>query len=228
MIRADLASVPERRESLERTVRSLLPQVDRVGVYLNGYEDVPDCLADPRVDVARSQEHGDRGDTGKFWWSGSAELQLCCDDDLEYPPDYVERLVEGLRRHAGAACSFHGHLLRPPFNSISRARTYHCLRRVDGDHQVHVAGTGVIGFCHDAISISPADFEHPNMADIWFACAAQRQRVRLFALAHEAGWLKHTAHERTIWSESKARTGSAMDTLERKAYVVRSTRWRLP
>ena len=115
MIRASLASIPERERSLQQTVASLLPQVDRLGVYLNGYDSVPDFLHDPRIDVARSEETGDRGDAGKFFWSdaGDFDYHLACDDDLLYPPDFAATMVAACDRHGRRALvGLHGALMR--------------------------------------------------------------------------------------------------------------------
>ena len=130
MIRASLASIPERERSLRQTVASLLPQIDRLGVYLNGYGSVPDFLHDPRIDVARSQEHGDRGDAGKMFWTdaGDFDYYLACDDDIIYPPDYAERMVAAIEQYGRRALvGCHGALLRhnPEDYYGSRGRVYH-------------------------------------------------------------------------------------------------------
>ena len=62
-----VASVPERREALRQAMQSMLPQVDRMFVFLNDYPDVPDYLIHPNIEVFRSQEHGVRGAGGKFY-----------------------------------------------------------------------------------------------------------------------------------------------------------------
>ncbi|MDP3908840.1 MAG: glycosyltransferase family A protein, partial [Gemmatimonadales bacterium] len=65
---ACMATIPGRVDILPGVVASLVDQVDMLCVYLNGPDDVPECLQRPDVVVVRSQEHGDRGDAGKFWW----------------------------------------------------------------------------------------------------------------------------------------------------------------
>ena len=114
MIRASLASIPARRDSLRRVVESLLPQVDRLGVYLNGYGDVPEFLADDRIDVARSEDHGDLGDAGKMFWAAEpgVDYHLACDDDILYPADYVARMVAEVDRYGRRALvGCHGALM---------------------------------------------------------------------------------------------------------------------
>jgi FkbM family methyltransferase len=233
MIRASLASVPSRRESLRRTVASLLPQVDRVGVYLNGYNGVPKFLEHERIDVARSQDHGDRGDAGKFYWSdaGDFDYHLTCDDDLIYPQDWAKTLVAGVERHGRrAAVGTHGALLKPgarDYHGSVKAR-YHCLKDVLREHPVHVLGTGVACW-HSSLDIGPRVFRHPNMADIWLAEWAQREGVPLIVLPHKAGWLRlQKTPADSIWQASRYSQGGPMDTSALQAGVVAGTDWRLP
>ena len=48
MITAQIASIPDRVETLKRTVNSLINQVDLLFVALNNYEEVPDFLTNNR------------------------------------------------------------------------------------------------------------------------------------------------------------------------------------
>lgn len=232
MIRASLASIPEHERSLQQTVASLLPQVDRLGVYLNGYDSVPDFLHDPRIDVARSHEHGDRGDAGKMFWTdaGDFDYYFSCDDDLIYPPDYAERMVAAVEqygRHALVGC--HGALMRPhPADYYhSRARVYHCLGSVDETHSVHVIGTGAVAW-HHSLGVSSDIFRAPNMGDIWLSAWANERNIPRIVIPHAKGWLREsegTGHE-TIWDASSKHTGGPMDTSELQGRIARETPWR--
>ncbi len=190
---ASLASIPRRERGLEAVVGALLPQVDGLGVYLNGYDHVPSVLeADERIDIARSQDHGDRGDAGKFHWAGAqAGYHLVCDDDLHYPPDYVTRLIDGIERHGRrAVVGFHGHVMHDNLTDYHRSRRLlHFSRALRADTPVHILGTGACGYHAAALKIAPSDFAEPNMADVWLGLLGQRQGVPFVCLAHEDDWL---------------------------------------
>jgi hypothetical protein len=231
---ASLASIPSRVEALRQVVASLLPQVDRLRVYLNSYLEVPAFLVHHRVEVARSQDHGDRGDAGKFFWAGRdiGSWQLHCDDDLVYPPDWTRTLVECCERYGRrAAISAHGAVLGSPIVSYYRSRTqYHCLRSVAGDTPVHVLGTGALCYHSSTMALTPSDFHAPNMADIWFALAAQRQQVPCVVLAHQEGWLRDLpeTRERSIHRHSTCHSGLSGDTGDRQTEAVKSwSPWRV-
>jgi len=230
MIQASLASIPVRIESLKRTVRSLLPQVDKLGVYLNGYTGVPKFLrGDPRIDVARSQTHGDRGDAGKFFWAGAQDYDyhLTCDDDLVYPPDFAKRMVDGVERHRRLALiGLHGAMLRrnPEDYHGSRSKVYHCLGTVEGDRTVHVLGTGAMAW-HRSLGVPQDIFECPNMADLWLARWANGRGVPRIVLSHRKGWVRSTTQGDTIWSASRRKQGGPMDTSAMQARIARETAW---
>jgi len=189
---ASLATIPRRERGLARVVDALLPQVDGLGVYLNGYERVPAFLEREGIVVARSEEHGVRGDAGKFFWAGRGQgYRLVCDDDIRYPEDYADRLVEGIERHGRrAVVGFHGCLLPAVVDDYHASRRLlHLSRALPQDVAVHVLGTGVAGYHVSALPLTPGDFPVPNMADIWLALVGQRRRVPFVCLRRSGGWL---------------------------------------
>lgn len=188
-VMATLASVPRRVELLERTVESLLPQVDELGVFLNDYTEVPRFLEHPRVTVARSQNHEDRGDAGKFFWAPERGYHLTCDDDLIYPPDYVREMIAAIEHYKREALvSFHGSQVRTDF---ATRQIFHCKRGLPKDVRVHLPGTGVFGYHVDAPIRFPFEsFETANMADVWVGLAAKRAGVPVIARRHGGGWIQ--------------------------------------
>jgi FkbM family methyltransferase len=210
---ASLASVPVRERGLQQVVAALLPQVDFLGVFLNDYPRVPRFLEDERIVVAQSQEHGVRGDAGKFFWAGTTRgYHLVGDDDLRYPSDYVERLVAGIERHGRrAVVGFHGGVLHDQVDDYyASRRLLHFSQPLAADTPVHVLGTGVAGYHVSAIGLRAADFETPNMADIWLALVGQRRAVPFVCLRRSAGWLTELPglHAGSIYVRDRARNGA--------------------
>ncbi len=230
---ASLATIPRREHGLRHVVERLLPQVDRLGVFLNGHERVPAFLDHDEIDVARSQEHGDRGDAGKFFWAGSTSgYQLVCDDDLDYPDGYVTRLLEGIERHGRrAVVGFHGCLLHDEVTDYHRSRrTLHFTRGLASDTAVHVLGTGVAGYHASAIAVRPSDFASANMADVWLALLGQRQRVPFVCLAHDPEWLRDQPgfREDSLYTRAMRRPRAAGGGPGRETLAVREHRgWAL-
>ena len=121
-----MASIPERVASLEHSVESVIDQVDTLHVYLNNYLTVPTFLLADTIVVHRSQDHGDLGDTGKFFASSKARgMFFTLDDDISYPTDYVAIMRSKLEFYGykHAVC-VHGSILpERPIDSYLQDRT---------------------------------------------------------------------------------------------------------
>lgn len=189
---ASLASIPSRVGQLELVVSSLLPQVELVCVYLNGHQQVPGFLKRAGVLVERSQDSGNRGDAGKFFWAEDPMgYCLVCDDDLSYPKDYAYRMVAAIERYGRqAVVGVHGVTLDAKVDSyFSSRRVKHFARKLDADCPVHLLGTGTVGYHPSTVRVRCDDFERPNMADVWFGLLCQQQRVPRVAIARRERWL---------------------------------------
>lgn len=190
---AGMASFPPREENLRQAVASILPQVDRLYVYLNDYASVPEFLQHPRIIVGRSQQHGDLQDNGKVFFLKAMPkgYRFTLDDDIAYPPDYVERMVQRLwlyNHHV--AVGVHGAVLAQPMERFFQGRDVRVFwEGYDTDKTVNVLGTGTLAWHSDALKLQLADFPSQGMADVWFAIAAKQQAVPLVCLARPKDWL---------------------------------------
>jgi hypothetical protein len=203
-IEASLASIPSRAGNLPRVIGSLFSQVDVVLVYLNGYPKAPDCVKQRRVEYAMSQDHGDRGDAGKFFWSDKGEgYQLTCDDDLLYPKGYAAHLVSYVNKlGCKAAVGLHGIIIDSKMVSFYRIGRSNHWRMPDNQiRQANVLGTGVLAYHSSTLEVKPSDFELPNMADIWFALLCQRQFVPCATAPRSRDWLKMLPTPFTIYDK---------------------------
>jgi glycosyltransferase involved in cell wall biosynthesis len=215
-VTASLASFPARRALLEQTIDSILPQVDFLNVYLNGYEDTPRFLRSPKIHVIHSREYGDLRDNGKFFFLDSVPwgYHFTIDDDIIYPQDYVQKMVlkiEQYDRKAIVGC--HGVVFATPFVEYMKSReVFHFKRSLASDQLVNLLGTGTTAYHVGAINLSREDFREVGMADLWFAVAAKRQKVPMIAIERPNAWLVPLceADESSLYSE--ALNGSQLQT----------------
>lgn len=166
-----MATLRERGALFAKAVASLQGQVDELHVAF---------------------EH-ERGDAGKFAMPRPERaFVLTVDDDIIYPPDYAQKLVDALeRRDRRAAVAIHGSVLAPTITSYYADRSvYRCTDGLREDVPCHVLGTGTLAY-YTGVYAGPTieDFRVKNMADIWFAVHAKRAGVRRYAIARAAGWL---------------------------------------
>lgn len=203
---AGVATIPSREATFRRMLASIADQVDQLHVYLSGYVGYLTGL--PGYDCCHQHKlTGDPyGDAGKFIGlddaygfdrKGSQEpgYYLTLDDDLLYPPNYVETIVKGIEHYGRkVVVSFHGRNFGHfPIQSYYRSavRRYYCLRRVAQGVVIQVPGTGCLGFHTSTMKLSMEDFPSKNMADVHMAVALRRQGTRAICLKHAAGWIEH-------------------------------------
>ena len=181
-----MASIPEREECLKIAIPAILLQADRAKVYLNNYEAIPAFLNDPKIEVARSQDHGDLKDNGKFFWlSGTEGYCFILDDDVLISPDYVERMIEKIEGHE-RRCVIANHGSRficQPIGNYFNKKSRRIYGNIDKDSYVHAVGTGSIAFHRSTIEFGLTDCIIPEMTDVWFSLAAKRQGVPIIVIA---------------------------------------------
>ena len=217
---AGMATVGGNEDALRGAVVSLLPQVDRLYVWVNKAERVPAFLSDyPKVVTFLDRDGSRYGDAGKFWGLQNEHdvVYIACDDDILYPPDFVARMIEHLADIEGrGAVGVHGALLLQPgrgYYADGSRSVFHFSQALARRRRVNVVATQACVF-HDA-HVRPAmdAFERPNMADIWFARHLQRAELPAYVVPRPLGWLRSLEVTRpSIYEESRTATGSAYDS----------------
>lgn len=195
-ITASLTTIPERTEALKDVIASLLPQVDKLNVFLHGYRELPEFLQNDKIEVAFDVEWGDKGDLDKFSWCDEVNgYHLICDDDLIYPVDYVQKIVQKIDEYK-CIVSFHGAVpFNPPIASYYQDRyVYPCLGTVHADIDVPIGGTGVMGYHTNYTPLDKFEYKElmANMADAHIGIWAGANNVKIMVLAHDEGWIKHS------------------------------------
>jgi len=235
---AGIASIPEREESLYSTLKTLINQVDAIGVYLDGYEYLPGYIDEfgGKVRCVHSCEvTRDLGDAGKFLWvENHSGYYFTCDDDLLYPVDYISKTIACLQKYGDdVVVGWHGSFIIEGFESYydkKSRRVFAFGSQRAADTAVHILGTGCLGFNTNKFSINIDDFKTPNMADVYFAIKGQRHRIPFIVLKHESGEIKEAESSQnvSIYKHSAiGAVGSRKNTKDQQNAVVKSHRWQL-
>lgn len=206
---AGMATIPSRTVQLELAVRSLLPQVDSLVVYLNNFGDAPTpaVLADPKVLVLRSESaQGDLRDVGKFAaWAQSADFYLSVDDDIIYPPNFVTQLVKAsLELGEAAAVGVHGAMLNQPIQSYFRDRlVHHCRATLETLEQVHVVGTGTLLLPRAVVAQLDYALLHgyAGAADLGLSLLLAAAGVPRYIIPRRADWVQPLLVEDSLFAE---------------------------
>ena len=180
-----MASIPERINGLKKTVASILPQVDHLNVYLNGYQIIPEFLKHEKITVARSQDYGDLGYAGKFFWFEEINgYHATIDDDLRYCDDYIYQLkkkVDQYNRQCVVGCL--GGWFTTPFKSYFRSQPgIHTFSVLEQDTFVTRLGTGCLMYRTALKKPKRSDFKNGFMTDVWFCVLAKKRNVPLLVI----------------------------------------------
>ena len=213
---ACIASIPEREQMLRKTVESLRDQVDKIYVTLNNYPYIPEFLTDCEGVILDNL----MGDAGKFYFADRLKgYILTCDDDLIYPPDYVEYMIAGLKKYHGCVVTLHGRSYPRPVTHFQRLKAgYPCLNTVDQDIEVDVGGDGVMCWHTDVLKVKFDDFKQKNMSQLYFSRLCHEQKVPIIVLAHQQGYLIYQFPEWTIW-DTEAQSGFTRQTELLKTFL---------
>jgi hypothetical protein len=211
-----IASIPEREEMLKKTVESLRNQVNDLYIALNNYDHTPEFLHDCHVVLLDNK----MGDAGKFFFTEIIKgYILTCDDDLIYPPEYVDYMIQGILQHPGCAVTLHGRDYSRPVVGFQQAFTgYPCLGDVLADVEIDVGGDGVMCWHTDYLKVQYEDFKQKNMSQIYFSKLCHEQNVPIIVLAHRADYLKYQFPVYTIWDE-EAKSGFKRQTELLKSFL---------
>ncbi|MGV1756327.1 class I SAM-dependent methyltransferase [Rhizobium sp. A22-96] len=227
---AGMATVAGNEIALRATVMSLLPQIDCLFVYLNGFTQAPRFIAEhPKIRHFIDTDGSRYGDAGKFWGLEQVEdaIYITCDDDIIYPDDFVARTVGELAQLGGqAVVGVHGAIILQPSLGYYKDRgraVLHFERAFMRRRRVHVVATNACAFHSSTVKMTLADFRHRNMADTWLAQYLHREGIPSYIVPRKEGWLLPIEVQRpTIYEQSSAGTGTAYDSSKKQDEILSS------
>jgi len=229
-VTANIATYPPRFATLQKVIDSLVDQVDEVRVYCNLTTNHYDVLRHFEKDYQSRKvtliNHGEfmmnLTDNGKFYSLDEIkepEYYLTCDDDIIYPPNYVETIKKAIDYY-GCIVGFHGRqLLGTGLDYYKDHKSFHFLGTVTNDEVIDVVGTGVCGFRTDYFR--PKELAHSTekrMSDLIFSLEASKQKKQIGIIKHDAGWLKTINNKETIHSTESAKGTPVQNILADQIY----------
>ncbi len=190
-----MATMPTRLQTLPGAVASVLPQVDRLYVYLDGFAEAPACIrGDERITAIPSTAAPGLHASGKFialTQTRESFLFAGLDDDIAYAPGYVANLSSCLRFYSySVLLGAHGVVLPKEISRYAKGRTvFHFTESLKDDRLVDIVGTGTCMFHSDVLKFDPHSWSHVNACDLHLAIEAQRQRIAVVCNARPANML---------------------------------------
>jgi hypothetical protein len=208
---ASIATKASRVETFLKVLPAIHAQVEHVFIYLDGYEAVPsELLRLDRISVRRAEEVGDLHCSSRFLCLrelARPSVVVIFDDDIAYPPDYVDYMA-GVLELVGhrAIVGVHGRVFTPPHHSyIDDATVLHFGAALARPTHVHELGIGTSAFVSSQLDVDPRRWDRTDMDDIIVAAEAQRRGLPRIAVSRPAGWLRPYAEAQpdSLWIKAK-------------------------
>lgn len=193
MIRAHMASFPPRKALMLENIKLVLPQVDRLFLTLNQFDTVPDEIrSNEKIETVIPKE--DLLDVGKFYFTPEPnDFVFTMDDDLIYPPDYVEHMLSVSERVDFDTMLVGLHGLSVDLTERSGFKYYHFRRGIKSIRGVSRLGTGVAlmkGCCYPPMDAMRGA---EGFVDIRFAQWQIGQGNIMWTVPRTRGWVKGNA-----------------------------------
>jgi len=207
MVVATMATFPARAESAALAVASLLPQVDRLYIYFNGYDTVPAFAQDDRiVSIVGGPDLSAIGKTVAFDYISNS-IVLTVDDDFVYPADYVSRLLSILQRHQGRALvCVHGSIFAPGAQwYYERSTVYTSRKSLGACSFAMLAGSGTAAFDQSALNARYEQFAGQVAVDLKLSLLARNHGIPIICIDREAEWLKPLRPDGGLWKQFTSR-----------------------
>jgi len=183
-----MATIPDRIDTCCKVIDNILPQVDRLYLSLNGFSEQPQWL--DSIKNLQCEIHSTDILKANVVWEWSEFFNgyiFIIDDDIEYPPNYVETMIQAIERYnRQAVISVHGKW----FDFQKRICLTHFSHRLQKDMKVQIAGIGTCAFHTDTIKPCPIDFPIPYFRDLQFALLCKKENIPIQSIVRKDGWLK--------------------------------------
>jgi hypothetical protein len=195
---AGMATMPSRAALLPRALEAVLPQIDRLHLFLDRFDDVPACARDVKIIVYRSQEAGDLRANGKLLGLAEAPadaLYFTMDDDIAYPRNYTARMAAHMARYDHAiALGVHGLRLHAPITRYLESRRAHPRAKpLVIDRAMHILGTDTVVIPKALATFDVRAWDAVNMVDLNFAYELAQRRIPRVIINRRRRWVHDAA-----------------------------------
>jgi hypothetical protein len=183
-----MATMPTRERTFGLAFPSIVRQVDKLYLYLDGFSAVPAIVAgNPKVVAVLSSEAPGLHANGKLLGLTMEKrpcLYVCVDDDIYYRRHFVARLRSALASHGDrAVVGFHGQIWPRPFIRYHSEKTVFAYTdRLPRPREVDILGTGAVMFPSAALSFDVRNWPRGNMCDLGLAIEAARAGLPLISV----------------------------------------------
>jgi|SRR5688500_15323519 len=193
-----MASLPDRRHTLMKSIRSLIDQVGTVQIAVNYELDPLQNNLTNHIQKIKFIQHDNSLQDGARFINAHAKPGYClvCDDDIVYPPDFVETMINW-HTAVGGFVTVMGKVLKPrPLESYYKgwAQNFRTFDKIDQLQRVDIPGCCGILWHTKEVIVNDKDMDIPN-SDVCVGIAARMSDVPCHVVPHSADWLTNLMPE---------------------------------
>lgn len=213
-----LATVKEREEVLKVVLERIYQQLDdkyfdygiEIHLVLNYYTEVPEWIKGLAWNVTPHLNSQNKNAHDAIWqYMPKDGYVFICDDDLYYPDNYFEKLIQCIERHnRKAVVTAHGSNIVPPVKDYLTCRnTYGFSDELERDIYVDMAGVGTTAFHASTIQPKLHEFVVPFCRDLYFSILCAKNQIKIVSPQRPFGWIAplKTPGD-TVWDMTNSNT----------------------
>jgi hypothetical protein len=205
--------MPSRAATLPYALRSIIRQVDKVYLYLDGFSACPaPARNDARIVPLFSQDFPNLNANGKLLGLALEDnpcLYVTVDDDIYYFRKFVTKLRSVLAMYDDSAVvGYHGSILARPFVRYNLSRTvYSYMSGLNQATSVDIIATGAAMFSSRKLKFDVRKWPFTNMVDLGLGLEAAKGGLPLIAVARQRG--------EALWPLEENQEGSIYAALQK-------------
>ena len=207
-----MATMPSQLPLLRKSLPRILPQIEKLYIYFDKYDELPPESRHPKVvPMSSSGRTISYRSSGKFLGLLSETkpiVYITFDDDILYARAHVPALVAGLVRHGGrAVVGYHGSRFKPGAVSyIDDRDVINFHKGLLFDREVDLLGTGTCAIASQFFDFDPRQWPHFDMDDLLLGLEAERRGIPRFALRRRRWFLRaiETNQSDSIYAQTVA------------------------
>ena len=219
-VEISVATFKERFQTFFRSFDSIYSSEYYYSININGDDDESIAFSEKLMDTfdcdnicimnhSLDLNYGDRAKFKPLTHFGSVEKRpdffLTIDDDIIYPFNYVERMIDTCKKYNGIPVGVHAATIYTKDSKINNYFKERLVTHFSASSKrrfVNCLGTGTLCFSPEVVPISFEFFEKPNMCDCYFALYCQKWSIPMVCIERDINWLTELSHNgTTLWSQ---------------------------
>jgi len=188
-----LNSIKERVSNLPLILPNILEQCDILHINTIGYSLNLNELEVNHKEKIKLHEFESLGSEGRLLYYNQyndGNFYLTIDDDILYPKDFSDRMIEFLKKNDTSIVCVHGsNIIDKDDLNYNKRIVYRFNSELDTPINVEFPGVGTSCFKVGGLKLNLTDLKIKNMSDPYIGFFAKKQNIEIFCINRVGSWL---------------------------------------